>query len=185
MKKLSWFSVPLILTLVVGYWFIAGRVGSAYAEPLSQPLPEFSQTGEDAWLNSPPLTKSDLEGKVLLIDIWTLACWNCYRSFPWLHSIEEQFAGQDFQVVGIHSPEFEYEHNRANVEKAIAKYKLQHPVMMDNDFAFWRALNNQYWPTFYLVDKQGNLRYRFIGETHQGDARAAKIELLIKELLKE
>ena len=185
MKKISWFSLPLILTLVAGYWFTAGRIANVQAETLSRPLPEFSQASADAWLNSTPLKKSDLKGKVLLIDIWTLACWNCYRSFPWLHSVEEKFANDDFQVVGIHSPEFEYEHNRANVEKAIAKYKLQHPVMMDNDFAFWRALNNQYWPTFYLVDKQGNLRYRFIGETHVGDARAEKIELLIKNLLAE
>jgi len=185
MKKLSWFSAPLVITLFAGYWLIAGSTGAVHAESRLRPLPEFTQASADAWLNSAPLKKSDLKGKVVLIDVWTLACWNCYRSFPWLHSIEEQFANNDFQVVGIHSPEFEYEHNRRNVEKAIAKYKLQHPVMMDNDFAYWRALNNRYWPAFYLVDKQGNIRYHFVGEIHQGDARAEKVELAIQRLLAE
>lgn len=171
--------------MVAGYWFTGGRVASVQAETLSQPLPQFTQTSSTAWLNSAPLNRADLIGQVTLLDVWTLACWNCYRSFPWLHSVEEKFAEQDFQVVGIHSPEFEYEHNRDNVEKAIAKYKLHHPVMMDNDFAYWRALNNRFWPAFYLVDKQGNLRYRFVGETHQGDDRALKIESAIKELLRE
>lgn len=185
MKKFSWFSASLILTLAMSYWFLGARLNHAQADVLHGPLPEFTQSDSQAWLNSGPLKTADLKGKVLLIDIWTLACWNCYHSFPWLHSVEEKFADDNFQVIGIHSPEFDYEHNRGAVEKAIKKYKLQHPVMMDNDFAYWQALSNRYWPAFYLVDKQGNLRYRFIGETHLGDAQADKIERAIEYLLQE
>lgn len=159
----------------------------AYAARVNPPaqMPEFTQDDEAAWLNSKPLKSSDLRGKVVLIDVWTYGCWNCYRSFPWLRSIEEKFSDEDFAVIGIHTPEFDHEKDRDNVVKKIAEFELHHPVMMDNDFAYWRALNNRYWPAYYIVDKQGNIRKGFIGETHEGDNRAKKIENLIATLLQE
>ncbi|QMU61725.1 MAG: redoxin family protein [Gammaproteobacteria bacterium] len=158
-----------------------------YAKQVNPPatMPEFTQIDEAAWLNSKPLSSSDLRGKVVLIDVWTYGCWNCYNSFPWLRSVEEKFSDQDFTVIGIHTPEFDHEKERENVVKKIEDFELHHPVMMDNNKAYWRALRNRYWPSYYIVDKQGNIRKGFIGETHEGDRRAKKIEKLIAKLLKE
>jgi thiol-disulfide isomerase/thioredoxin len=150
-----------------------------------RPLPEFTSIDPADWFNSKPLVSADLRGKVVLIDVWTFGCWNCYRSFPWLKAMEARLADQPFQVIGIHSPEFEHERDRDNVAAKIAEFGLEHPVMLDNDFAYWRRLHNRYWPAFYLVDKNGTIRHLHVGETHEGDARALRIEQQIGELLDE
>jgi len=179
------YSKRIYLIVLLGLALLTSAV--VFAAKLNPPanMPEFTQVDELAWLNSKPLTRADLRGKVVLIDIWTYGCWNCYNSFPWLRSVEEKFADQDFTVIGIHTPEFDREKVRENVVKKIEEFKLHHPVMMDNNFAYWRALNNKYWPAYYIVDKQGNIRDAFIGETHEGDRRAKKIEKTIAKLLKE
>jgi len=160
---------------------------SAGAAPVAErpAMPEFTNDDPAHWFNSRPLQRKDLLGKVLLIDVWTFDCWNCYRSFPWLNGLEERFAGKDFQVIGIHSPEFDHEADPDKVAAKVREFGLQHPVMMDNDFAYWRALNNRYWPAFYLVDKQGRIRFRHVGETHAGDSRAQAIESDVRKLLAE
>lgn len=150
-----------------------------------RPLPEFTQTNPDAWINSPPLTLANLKGKVLLVDVWTFGCWNCYRSFPWLQELEGKLANENFQVIGIHSPEFEHEHDRNKVVAKTKEFGLHHPVMMDNDFRYWTALKNRFWPAFYLVDKGGNIRGRYVGETHSGSQTARTIEANIRHLLAE
>ncbi len=157
--------------------------GSGRVKP--QPVSEFTQTAASQWHNSKPLKWRDLRGKVVLIDFWTFECWNCYRSFPWLHEVEEKFAGDDFSVIGIHTPEFQHEHDRRLVAEKIREFKLEHPVMMDNDYRFWRSMNNRYWPAFYLVDKRGQMRGYYIGETHSGTSRARQIEKHIRRLLAE
>jgi thiol-disulfide isomerase/thioredoxin len=150
-----------------------------------RPLPEFTNQDPRFWLNSAPLRVQDLRGQVVLVDVWTFDCWNCYRSFPWLKGLEARLSDEAFQVIGIHSPEFEHEHDPARVTAKISEFGLQHPVMMDNDFAYWRALENRYWPAFYLVDKKGVVRHLHVGETHAGDARADLIEEQIRVLLAE
>lgn len=151
----------------------------------ARPLPSLTQSDPKAWFNSKPLRVQELHGSVVLIDFWTSDCWNCYRSFPWLKELEHQMAGRGFRVVGIHSPEFEHEKDRDRVAAKIKEFGLEHPVMMDNDMAYWMALHNRYWPSYYLVDKQGRLRYRFIGETHTGDAHAKAIRQAVETLLAE
>ncbi|MCB1773686.1 MAG: redoxin family protein [Gammaproteobacteria bacterium] len=151
----------------------------------SRPLPEFTTSNPADWFNSEPLVTADLRGKVLLVDVWTFGCWNCYRSFPWMKAMEARLADEPFQIVGIHSPEFDHERDRANVAAKIAEFGLTHPVMLDNDFAYWRRLNNRYWPAFYLVDRSGTIRHLHVGETHEGDARAIRIEQQIRALLDE
>jgi thiol-disulfide isomerase/thioredoxin len=151
----------------------------------SYPLPEFTQTSAQEWLNSKPLTKKDLLGKVTLVDFWTFGCWNCYRSFPWLHGVEKQYKPQGFQILGIHSPEFESEKVHANIKAKLIEFKITNAVMVDNDMGYWRAMNNRYWPSYFIVDKQGQVRANFIGETHKGSAQANKIEALIGRLLVE
>lgn len=164
---------------------ITQAIAQAIAQDLNnKPLPEFTGKPDD-WINSAPLTVNDLRGSVVLIDIWTFDCWNCYRSFPWMNDLEKRFSAKGLKVIGIHTPEFEHEKVKSNIETKMLKFKLQHPVMMDNNFTYWRALDNRYWPTFYVVDKQGMIRGRFIGETHKGDKNAKAIENLIGRLLKE
>ena len=148
-----------------------------------RPLPGFTHAAERDWLNSRPLTRADLRGSVALIDVWAFECWNCYRSFPWLKSLEARLAGRDFRVIGVHAPEFDHERERDRVAAKVEEFGLEHPVMIDNDFSYWRALGNRYWPTFYIVDRDARIRGVFIGETHVGDDRARAIEALIERLL--
>jgi len=172
------------LLVVIGLALLISA--AAYAKKTNPPaqMPEFTQTDPAAWINSEPLSVEDLRGKVVLIDVWTFGCWNCYKSFPWLRTLEEKFSDQDFQVIGIHTPEFDREKERDNVVKKVEEFMLHHPVMLDNNFAYWRSLRNRYWPAYYIVDKEGNIRGAFIGETHVGDRNAKKIEKLISKLLK-
>jgi len=170
---------------LIAFLILLTQIASAAPVSDTPPLPQFTSDKPGHWFNSAPLRREQLLGKVLLIDVWTFDCWNCYRSFPWLHRLEAKLADQPFQVIGIHSPEFEHEKDPARVAAKIARFKLEHPVMMDNDMAYWRALNNRYWPAFYLVDKQGRLRFVHVGETHAGDRNASAIERELELLLKE
>jgi len=147
--------------------------------------PEFTHREAADWINSEPLRISDLRGKVVLIDVWTFECWNCYRSFPWLKSVEDRYGPKGLMVIGVHSPEFEREKDRDAVAAKAREFTLDHPVMIDNDFSYWSALGNRFWPAFYLVDKRGRLRYHFFGETHDGDPRALQIEAAVEKLLSE
>ena len=148
-------------------------------------LPEFTQTSPQEWLNSKPLTRKDLLGKVTLVDFWTFDCWNCYRSFPWLHGVEKKYKDQGFQIVGIHSPEFDHEKIHANIKAKIKQFKITNAVMVDNDMGFWRKMRNRYWPAYYLVDKKGQVRANYIGETHKNTAQANNIEAQIEKFLAE
>lgn len=149
------------------------------------PAPEFTHTAPEDWINSPPLKWTQLRGRVVLVDFWTFACWNCFRSFPWLNGVEQAYAAQGFTVIGVHTPELPHERIRSNVLKKIEQYGLHHPVMVDDDFSYWNALRNQYWPAYYLFDKRGHLRAVYAGETHAGDAQAQRIDDAIKALLAE
>ncbi len=147
--------------------------------------PEFTHTAPASWINGDPLTIGDLAGSVVLLDFWTFECWNCYRSFPWLNDLEARYAERGLKVVGIHTPEFDHEKVRRNVEAKVREFKLAHPVMIDNDYSYWHAMDNRYWPAFYLLDRQGRVRAFFAGETHAGDRRARAIESAIDRLLAE
>jgi len=171
----------VIFTLVI--FCMVFYLANAYAKKVSFELPQFTQQSAQRWINSKPLTTEDLKGKVVLVDIWTYGCWNCYRSIPWLNSLEDQFGHDKFVIVGIHTPEFDHETKREKVVEKCEEFKVTHPVMMDNDFAYWKALRNRYWPTFYVADKNGVVRGVFIGETHEGDRRAKKVEKLIAKLI--
>ena len=176
MPRIIWFSIALIsLALVLT------PASNAQFKPFL--LPEFTQQGTQSWINSSPLIKLDLKGQVVMLDVWTFGCWNCYRSFPWLNSLEHAFG--DLKVVGIHSPEFDFEKNKSSVTQKVKEFKITHPVMLDNDFRYWKQLNNRYWPSFYLIDKTGLVRYRFIGEVHGDTSKSRDIEKAIQILLTE
>ena len=174
------------LLVSLGVW--AGMLAPAQAllEQDDAPLaPAFTHTRASEWINSPPITLESLRGHVVLLDFWTFACWNCYRSFPWLNALEARLHDQGLRVIGVHTPEFEHERIRSNIVKKVKEFGLQHPVMIDNDFSYWNALNNRYWPAYYLIDKQGRIRALYAGETHEGDRQARRIESDIRQLLAE
>ena len=177
-KRISKFILIATISILLGLHFV-----NADAKNKNYPLPEFTEQSSESWINSSPLKVEDLKGKVVLVDIWTYGCWNCYRSIPWLNSLEAKFGKDEFIIVGIHTPEFDHETEREKVVKKCEEFMVTHPVMMDNDFAYWKALRNRYWPTFYVVDKNGVVKDVFIGETHQGDKRAKKVEKLISKLI--
>ena len=179
----AWLRRSLLILPLAGLIFL-GLQAPVSTSVQAAPAPEFTGSDTD-WLNGGPLDWQQLRGKVVLLDVWTFECWNCYRSFPWLRTLERGFAARGLRVIGIHSPEFEREREPARVRAKVREFELDHPVMIDNDLAYWRALGNRYWPAFYLVDKQGRVRQVFVGETHAGDAQATRIEAQVEKLLAE
>jgi thiol-disulfide isomerase/thioredoxin len=179
---------PLLLaSLLAGVLIALAVMRPASGGLLSEPLPaaEFTHAAESDWINSAPLRLADLRGQVVLLDFWTFDCWNCYRSIPWLKSTEARFALDGLRVIGVHTPEFDHEKVHDNVAAKVREFGIEHPVMLDNDFSYWRAMGNRYWPAFYLVDRRGDIRGVFVGETHSGDRRAEAIEAAIEKLLAE
>jgi len=145
----------------------------------NKPAPEF--IGITKWLNTDkPLTLAELRGKVVLIDFWTYTCINCIRTLPHVTSWYDKYKDQGFIVIGVHTPEFEFEKKSENVLNAIKQYNIHHPVPQDNDYATWNAYNNQYWPAEYLIDAKGNVR-----RTHFGEGKYDETEMAIQALLKE
>jgi cytochrome c biogenesis protein CcdA/thiol-disulfide isomerase/thioredoxin len=136
--------------------------------------------GAVQWLNSPPLTAQGLRGKVVLVDFWTYSCINCLRTLPYVNAWAQKYKDQGLVVIGVHAPEFAFERNIENVKKATRDLGIDYPVAIDNNYAIWRALNNQYWPAHYFVDAKGQIRYHHFGE---GDD--AQSEKVIQELLTE
>lgn len=159
---------------------ITGTSSSSKAFNIKDPYqaPEF--TGIDDWLNSPELKMSELKGKVVLIDFWTYSCINCIRTLPVLTGWYTKYRDDGLVIVGVHSPEFQFEKVKSNVEKAITDYGIKYPVAQDNDFKTWRAYNNQYWPGEYFIDREGKVRH-----FHAGEGSYEENENIIRELLKE
>lgn len=128
----------------------------------SKGLPDFQ--GISQWLNSAPLTVSDLKGSVVLVQFWTFACINCQRTLPYIVQWHQRYADKGLKVIGIHTPEFAFERDLNNVKQALQKHNITYPVPIDNEFKTWRAYSNEYWPHLFLADRQGLLRYDHIGE---------------------
>jgi thiol-disulfide isomerase/thioredoxin len=148
------------------------------ALPVEGQLPSLS--GATAWLNSPPLTAEGLRGKVVLIDFWTYSCINCLRAIPYVRAWAENYKGQGLVVIGVHAPEFAFEKNIDNVRRATRDLKVDYPVAIDNEYAIWRAFNNQYWPAHYFIDGQGRIRYH-----HFSEGEYEHSEEILQQLLAE
>lgn len=140
--------------------------------------PELIPGGQ--WFNSQPLTLKELKGKVVLIDFWTYTCINCIRTLPFIKSLYARYKDKGLVVIGVHTPEFEFEKDPGNVGKAIHAEGITYPVMQDNDYKTWNAYHNRYWPAKYLIDANNKIRY-----THFGEGGEDKTERAIQELLKE
>ncbi|OGM14947.1 hypothetical protein A3A76_05665 [Candidatus Woesebacteria bacterium RIFCSPLOWO2_01_FULL_39_23] len=136
------------------------------------------------WFNlstgSRSLTLKELRGKVIMVDFWTYTCVNCIRTLPYLCNWDKKYKDKGLVIIGVHTPEFEFEKNPENVKKAIADFDLKYPTMQDNAYATWQAYNNHYWPAKYLVDKDGVIRY-----THFGEGDYDETEEVIQKLLRD
>jgi thiol-disulfide isomerase/thioredoxin len=116
------------------------------------------------WLNSEPLTAEGLNGRLVLVDLWTYSCVNWLRTLPYVRAWHDRYRDRGLLVIGVHAPEFGFEHDLDNVRRAVAELDVGYPVVLDNDFAIWRAFENHYWPALYLVDRDGRVRFHHFGE---------------------
>ena len=150
------------------------------AEIVYPSAPELAETG--GWINSDPFTLEAMqgEGKVVLIDFWTYTCINCIRTLPYVSEWHDKYADHGLVILGVHTPEFEFEKDYDNVVEAAGKFSLAYPIVQDNDFGTWRAFKNRYWPAKYLIDHEGRIRY-----AHFGEGAYNETEMEIRNLLTE
>ena len=146
--------------------------------PVEGELPSFD--GATGWLNSPPLTPAGLRGRVVLASFWTYTCINWLRQLPYLRAWAEKYSSQGFVVIGVHTPEFGFEHDPGHVRRAIQDMQIDYPVATDNNYSVWRAFGNHYWPALYFADAQGLLRHHYFGEGEYSQS-----EMVIQQLLAE
>ena len=154
-----------------------GKMGELIL-PVEGALPSLGGLGP--WFNSPPLTREQLKGKVVVIDFWTYSCINCLRSLPYLKAWDAKYREDGLVIIGVHAPEFAFEREPANVAKAIRDLGVTYPVALDNRYVLWNALKNSYWPAHYFVDARGRIRFH-----HFGEGEYAMSERVIRQLLAE
>ncbi|MDR8386273.1 cytochrome c biogenesis protein DipZ [Pseudomonas sp. JL2] len=160
--------------------YLVEKASAASLESL-QPQGEMpSLEGAVQWLNSPPLSSESLRGKVVLVDFWTYDCINCQRTLPYVNDWARKYEKEGLVVIGVHTPEYGYEKIIDNVREQVRKLGINYPVAIDNQYAIWRAFNNQYWPAHYFIDAKGQVRY-----SHFGEGRYAEQERVIGQLLEE
>jgi peroxiredoxin len=166
-----------------------GLIGTrfAWAEPPERPLrvakaPEF--TGATEWINSRPLTFQALRGKVAVVHFWTHGCSNCVNNYPHYKAWQQRYAGTDVVFIGIHTPETASERNVERIKEQAEKNGLTFPIAVDNDGSNWQAWNNHYWPTVYVVDQRGQVRYGWEGElNYRGQKGEETVRKVIDALL--
>jgi thiol-disulfide isomerase/thioredoxin len=151
---------------------------AAAGSPIGRELDSLSRANE--WINTEPLTAGGLRGTVVLIDFWTYTCINWLRTVPYVRAWAEKYRDQGLVVIGVHTPEFPFEHDIDNVRRAVKAMELPYPIAVDNDYAIWRGFNNHYWPALYFVDAQGRVRHQQFGEGAYEEA-----EKFIQRLLAE
>ena len=146
--------------------------------PVEGELP--SLDGATGWLNSPPLAPAGLRGKVVLASFWTYTCINWLRQLPYLRAWAAKYSANGLVVIGVHTPEFPFEHDPGNVRQAVTDMGISYPVALDSDYAIWRAFANHYWPALYFADAQGHIRHH-----HFGEGEYEQSEMVIQQLLTE
>jgi thiol-disulfide isomerase/thioredoxin len=183
----------LLIGLVVGVAIVAASVyATGFTKQLLSPfrLSSSAYNGSDAatapdlatgnWINSEPIKLKDLRGRVVLIDFWTFGCYNCRNTLPFIKGWHDRYRDKGLVVVGVHSPEFDYEKNLENLRREVTSLEIHYPVVSDNDYQTWNAYNVEAWPTVFLLDKKGRIRWMHVGEGDYDEA-----ERLIQQLLAE
>jgi thiol-disulfide isomerase/thioredoxin len=156
----------------------AGLHATSPRLPIEAELPSFD--GATGWLKSPPLTAADLRRKIILVSFWTYTCVNWLRQLPYLRAWAGKYAEHGLVVIGVHTPEFGFEHDLGNVRRAVRDLRIDYPVAIDNDYAVWTAFDNHYWPALYFADAQGRVRHH-----HFGEGEYQQSEMVIQQLLAE
>jgi thiol-disulfide isomerase/thioredoxin len=156
----------------------AGLHTAATALPVEGRLPPFD--GATGWINSPPLAPADLRGRVVLVDFWTYTCINWLRQLPYVRAWAEKYRDQGLVVIGVHTPEFGFEHDPDNVRRAVKDRGIEYPVATDDDYRVWSAFANHFWPALYVADAQGRIRYH-----HYGEGQYRQTEMVLQQLLAE
>lgn len=173
-----------VLTLLAAVCssILTGRTVAAAQQPPSivGSSPLYGLSGATGWINSKPLTAKELKGKVVLVDFWTYSCINCLRSLPYIRAWANKYKDSGLVVIGVHSPEFDFEKERPNVLKAVQKFGIAYPVALDSNHAIWDAFHNEYWPAHYFIDATGKVRFEHFGEGNYDQS-----EHWIQELLQE
>ena len=146
--------------------------------------PEFTHPRAGDWINSTPLTLAALKGKVVLVEFWAFECVNCLNSKAWLAALARDKGPSGLVIVGVHTPELPEERNPDAVRRAVGRLGIGHAVMLDNDYSYWNALGNHYWPAFYLIGRDGLLYGSALGEMHAGEEPARRMEGVIDLLLR-
>lgn len=164
-----------ILRLTSGGQMIPSQ--TVVEETKAPPAPEISN---GQWINSEPLTLKSLHGRVVLLEFWTFACYNCRNTLPTVKKWDAQYRDKGLTIIGVHTPELDYERNVDNLRKEIAALGITYPVVTDNDYSTWQTYNVEAWPTLFVLDKQGRVRW-----THVGEGAYNETEDVIKKLLAE
>jgi thiol-disulfide isomerase/thioredoxin len=169
------------MNIKIGAFAIAaGLVGALVFSQSQRPAAMPDLNGALGWLNSGPLNTKALRGKIVLVNFWTYTCINSLRPMPYVKSWAAKYKDAGLVVIGVHTPEFSFEHERSNIEWAIQTFNISFPVAIDSDYNIWQAFHNQAWPAQYIVDGKGQIRYR-----HYGEGEYAEMERVIQKLLKE
>ena len=177
-----WAALGLVVLSLAAIW-IASQADPSHTVaavdvknlPVGRPAPEVHPKG---WLNSPGLSATALSGKVVVYDFWTYSCVNCVRTLPYVRAWYDRYGSDGLVVIGVHSPEFDFEKDHGNVEEAVKRLEVTWPVALDDDMAVWNAFGNRYWPAKWITDRQGKVRY-----FHPGEGNYAETENVIRALL--
>jgi thiol-disulfide isomerase/thioredoxin len=181
-----------LIGLVVGIVIVSASIYAAgFAKELVRPVSSSAeykslesaaapQLAAGDWINSAPLQLNDLHGRVVLIEFWTFGCYNCRNTLPFIKGWDDRYREKGLTVIGVHSPEFEDERKVENLRREVALLKIRYAVITDNDYQTWNTYNVEAWPTIFLLDKQGRIRWKHVGEGDYDEA-----ERLIQQLLAE
>ncbi len=157
------------------------------AAPIMPVIPVLDSVAPDLvrtqrWINSPPTSIEELtaSGEIVLIDFWTYTCYNCVNVFPSLKAWHETYGDLGLTIVGVHTPEFDFEKDFENLSAKVREHELEYPIVQDNQYATWRAFDNRFWPSLFLIDSDGRLRYRHIGEGAYADTEEIVRALLVE-----
>lgn len=190
-RALPYFLIILVLILAGGWYLEKTRPVKTLTNNITAPTSEKSSTldfndygqapefnGIQQWLNSNALTIAGLKGKVVLVDFWTYSCINCIRTLPHVTKLYETYKDKGLVVIGVHTPEFDFEKDTTNVQSAIKRFGINYPVAQDNNYKTWDAYSNKYWPAKYLINQEGKIVYMHFGEGNYDVTEKAVQELL-------
>jgi thiol-disulfide isomerase/thioredoxin len=179
-RRFTW-SVPVLIA-VLCCAAIAGRTAAEAQDPPSivGSAPLSGLSGATGWVNSAPLTAKQLKGKVVLVDFWAYSCINCLRTLPYIEAWAQKYKDSGLVVIGVHTPEFDFEKQLPNVQRAVQKYGITYPIALDSNHAIWDAFQNEYWPAHYFIDAKGKVRFEHFGEGNYDQS-----ERWIQQLLAE